>query len=530
MTFKGRSFPHTYVIVFGLLVLAGVLTWLLPGGEFERQKMVVEGVERTVVVPGSFHFTSSSPQGWEIFMAVFEGFVQRADIIVFILLIGASFYVINQIKAIDVGIFTLTEWLKKIEQRYQNFRVEEFLLLFVMLVFSIFGAVFGMSEETIAFVPIFIPLAIRLGYDSLVGISLCFVAATLGFTGAMLNPFTIGIAQGIAQLPLFSGLEYRLIMFFVINMVGFFFILRYARKVKKNPQISPVYNYDEMWRKHQEGQTAYVTNRATWSTKIMHFLLTAGFVYYAMVYEWHWGGNVLTSFPWLTVFALLFLVVGTWLVFAKSKEIYVFFITMMSMLLLVLGVLNYHWYIREIATMFLLLGIIAGMVYGFTANEIVKHLLAGAKDIFSAAFVVGLAAGIIVILQNGHVVDTILFYLSSLFQGNKLTATTGMYLVTTLFNLILPSGSAKAALLMPLMAPLADMVEVSRQTAVVAYQLGDGFTNMITPVSGVLLGVLTMAGVPYHLWVKWIWKFIVVLFVLGWILLLPVIFMQWPGF
>jgi len=313
-------------------------------------------------------------------------------------------------------------------------------------------------------------------------------------------------------------------------MVGFFFILRYARKVKKNPQISPVYNYDEMWRKHQEGQTAYVTNRATWSTKIMHFLLTAGFVYYAMVYEWHWRGNVLTSFPWLTVFALLFLVVGTWLVFAKSKEIYVFFITMMSMLLLVLGVVNYHWYIREIATMFLLLGIIAGMVYGFTANEIVKHLLAGAKDIFSAAFVVGLAAGIIVILQNGHVVDTILFYLSSLFQGNKLTATTGMYLVTTLFNLILPSGSAKAALLMPLMAPLADMVEVSRQTAVVAYQLGDGFTNMITPVSGVLLGVLTMAGVPYHLWVKWIWKFIVVLFVLGWILLLPVIFMQWPGF
>jgi len=530
MTERKKSFPHTYVIVFFLLILAGLLTWVLPGGEFDRVTKNVEGVERTVVVPGSFHFTTASPQGWGIFMAIFDGFVERADIIVFILLIGASFFVINQTKAIDIGVLRLMHWLKKWEQQYQYIHFDEILLISIMIVFSLFGAVFGMSEETIAFVPIFIPLALRLGYDSLVAVAMCFVAATLGFTGALLNPFTIGIAQGIAELPLFSGLEYRLLIFLVINAIGFFFILRYARKVKRNPQISPVYTYDEFWRQMQQVQNEHKTTKTSWHTWLVHLAISIGLFSYALALEWAGQDGLQQGFPWLSLVTVLYVVVATWLVRKKSKEIYVFFLTIMSMVLLVIGVVLYDWYIREIATMFLLLGILAGIAYGYRANELVKHMLDGAKDIFSAAFVVGLAAGIILILKNGHVVDTMLYYLSSFFEGNKLMTITGMYLVSTLFNVILPSGSAKAALLMPLLAPLADMVEVSRQTAVVAYQLGDGFTNMITPVSGVLLGVLTMAKIPYVVWVKWIWKLILIMFVLGWALLLPVTFMKWPGF
>lgn len=529
---RNNHFPHTYVIVFVLLILAGFLTFILPGGTFDRQNVVVNNVERTVIVPESFHQSESQPQGWGTFIAIFEGFVERADIIAFILIIGASFYLINQTKAIDIGLVKLISRLKRWEEGTKAGWVDEMLLVLLMLVFSLFGAVFGMSEETIAFVPIFVPLALRLGYDSLTGVALCFVAATLGFTGAFLNPFTIGVAQGIAQLPLFSGLEYRLLLFVFINMVGFIFILTYTRKIKRNPLISPMYELDEAWRQKELQNTEMKEHRAGWYSWTLHAILAAIGIYYIFEILPLMKEGVFSYLAFVTFFMLvvIYIFLGAWLLWRKSVEMFVFFLMMLSMGLLVLGVIEFGWYIPELTTLFLVLGLIAGGVYGFRPNQIVQHFLSGARDIFSAAFVVGLAAGIITVLEKGQVVDTILYYLSGLLQGSELTATTGMYVVTTLFNFIMPSGSAKAALLMPLMAPLADMVGVSRQVAVVAYQIGDGFTNMITPVSGVLLGVLTMAGIPYHVWVKWIWKFILLLVVLGWVFILPAIYFSWPGF
>ncbi|MCX7697431.1 MAG: AbgT family transporter [Bacteroidales bacterium] len=527
---KQSSFPHTYVIVFILLILAGILTFILPGGIFEKQVVLVNNVERTIVVPESFHHVDAQPQGWGIFLAIFEGFVQRADIIAFILIIGASFYMINQTKAIDIGLFKLISWLKKWEERRRAGWVDELLLILLMLVFSLFGAVFGMSEETIAFVPIFVPLALRLGYDSLTGVALCFVAATLGFTGAFLNPFTIGVAQGIAQLPLFSGLEYRLLLFAIINIFGFIFILSYTRRIKKNPVLSPMFELDETWRQNELQNSDVKEHRAKWHSWIVHLMVSTLGIYYACDMWIISDEDNAIAISIFTMLVFFYVLAGTWLLWKKSIEIFIFFQTLLSMILLVLGVIEYEWYIPELTTMFLLLGLVAAAAYGFKPNEMVQHFLAGAKDIFSAAFVVGMAAGIIIVLQKGQVVDTILYYLSGLLQGNELSATTGMYVVTTLFNFIMPSGSAKAALLMPLMAPLSDMVNVSRQVAVVAFQIGDGFTNMITPVSGVLLGVLTMARIPYHIWVKWVWKFILALVLLGWILILPAIYFSWPGF
>ena len=248
---KKKKIPHTYVIIFYVILISAIATWFVQGGEFDRaEKLLPDGSTKNVMVPGSFHYVDNNPQTWQVFSALFDGFVDKADIIVFILLIGGAFWIMNASKAIDVAIYSFLKFTKKVEKNriIKKLGVDNIILTLIMLIFSTFGAVFGMSEETIAFVIIFVPLAISMGYDSIVGVSICFVAAGLGFAGAMLNPFTIGIAQGLSDLPLFSGIEYRFFTWIVLNVVGIFVILRYANKIKKDPKKSLVYEDDKVWR------------------------------------------------------------------------------------------------------------------------------------------------------------------------------------------------------------------------------------------------------------------------------------------
>ena len=237
---KKVKIPHTYVIVFFIIVIAGILTWIIPGGTFEREIVNVNGIDREVIKNNSFHYVGNSPQTWQIFSAIFDGFVDKANIIVFILLIGGAFWIMNQTKSIDIGIYSFLRYTKKIgnNRAMKYLGVDNLIIVLIMLIFSIFGAVFGMSEETIAFTIIFIPLAIRMGYDSITGVCMCYVGAHLGFAGALLNPFTIGIAQGLSKLPLFSGIEYRLFCWVVITIVGIAYVLWYVKKIKKNPKSS----------------------------------------------------------------------------------------------------------------------------------------------------------------------------------------------------------------------------------------------------------------------------------------------------
>jgi uncharacterized ion transporter superfamily protein YfcC len=198
---------------------------------------------------------------------------------------------------------------------------------------------------------------------------------------------------------------------------------------------------------------------------------------------------------------------------------------------LITGVLGYDWYVKEIGSLFFAMGLMAGIAAGNSPNQITKHLLDGMKDILSAAVVVGLAGGTIVLLQDGKVIDTIMHELAkSMNEIGKAGSIGVMYLIQTGLNIIIPSGSAKAALTMPIMAPFADLIHISRQAMVMAFQFGDGFTNMITPTSGVLIGCLGVARIPYEKWFKWVWKMILIFVVLGFILLLPTIFMQLSGF
>ena len=193
--------------------------------------------------------------------------------------------------------------------------------------------------------------------------------------------------------------------------------------------------------------------------------------------------------------------------------------------------MGYQWYIMEIATLFLAMGLLAGAAMKYSPNDITKHFLDGAKDIMSAALVVGLAGGIIIILEDGKIIDTILHSMASGMQGfGKTVSVQFMYVIQTIINIIIPSGSAKAAITMPIMAPFSDYIGISRQATVVAFQFGDGFTNMITPTSGVLIGVLGVAKIPYDKWVKWITPFMIILIILGALLLIPTVTMDLNGF
>ena len=452
-----KKIPHTFTIVFGLIVLAAVLTWVVPAGEYTR---VVEG-GREVVVNDSFHRVDAAPQTWQIFSALFNGFVDKADIIIFILMVGGAFWILNNSHAIDVGVMAFLRRVQRLS-RYKliaKLGVNNIIITLVMLLFSLFGAIFGMSEETIAFVVVFIPLAIQMGYDSIVGVCMCYVAAHVGFAGAMLNPFTIGIAQGIADLPLFSGLEYRFFCWVVLTIVGIAFVLWYAARVKAKPERSPVHKLDDYWR-----ERASSTEQSA-----------------------------------LTV-----------------RHVLILILLLLTIVALVVGVLAWGWYIAEISALFLAMGILAGIIDRQSADDIAKLFLAGCKDILSAALVVGLASGIIFILRDGHIMDTLLYGLSrSLAHTGEVASLAVMY--------VFP-------LTMPIMTQFADLIGVSRQTTVLAFQFGDGFTNMLTPTSGVLIGVLGIARIPYGTWLKWAWRFILGLIVIGFLLMLPTLWMSLPGF
>ena len=536
MAKKKRTIPHAYVIVFSIIVLSAVLTWVMPGGEYERTtKTLEDGHTKEIIKPGSFHEVESNPQTWQIFSAMFKGFVKQSNIIIFILMIGGAFWIMNESRAIDIGIISFLKKSRKLE-RFKFFRVlgvDNFIIALIMLLFSVFGAVFGMSEETIAFIAIVVPLAISMGYDSIVGVCMVFVAAGLGFAGAVLNPFTIGIAQGLSDIPLFSGFEYRLFAWAVINLIGITYVLIYANKVKKNPKSSLVYEEDEYWRKREaEAESMdlqYYTNKSSWITFILILGIMTVLSFMMPTTEMSIG-KTSSIIPIIPIATVLFAVLS-FITLKKSVHFFILNMLIFTIVFLIIGVMGYDWYVTEIATLFFGMGIASGIAMNASPNRITKLFLDGAKDIISAALIVGLAGGIIVILQDGNVIDSILYHLSrSMSEMGRVASIGIMYVIQSIINIIIPSGSAKAALTMPIMAPFSDLIDISRQSTVMAFQFGDGFTNMITPTSGVLLGVLGAAKIPYEKWVRWIAPFMAILVVLGFLLLIPTVLMDLKGF
>ena len=529
-----KRIPHTFTIIALFILLCAALSWVVPAGSYDRQIVEVDGVKRTVIVDHSFHAVEQTPQSWEVFASLFDGFERQAGIIAFILIIGGAFHIINSTRSIDVGIYSFLRFTKRFDRNPLIRRVgsDNLIISLVIIFFSLFGSVFGMSEETLAFSAIIIPLAISLGYDSLTGICMVYVAAHVGFAGATLNPFTIGIAQGLSDVPLFSGIEYRLFCWVLLTMLTIVGVLWYGHRVKRNPKLSPMYEADKYWRDRELLEADDEEQRSYRSTWVVYLLTSVALLCFA----WHYPSSHLAlansrfELPMIPVLAGLFVVTGIPSL-RKSYHFFVLHLLAFAILFLIVGVLGHGWYISEISALFLALGLLSGFAASKSVDELIGLFTYGCKDILSVAIVVGLAGGIIVILEQGHVIDPMLYALSEMMsEAGKIATVGGMYITQTLINIIIPSGSAKAALTMPIMAPFSDVVGISRQATVMAFQFGDGFTNMITPTSAVLMGVLGIARIPYALWVRWFGWTLLALIVLGFLLLVPTVLMPLNGF
>ena len=541
---KKRKVPHTFVIVFCCILLAAMMTWFIKPGKYVQEQVDGGSVmtfyyQDQLPEPYAKEF-HAEPQTWQVFSALFKGFEKQSGIIVFILIVVGAFWILSKSRAIDTGIMAFLRFTQRLERKkwIRKIGVNNIIITMVMILFSLFGSVFGMSEETIAFTLIIIPLAISMGYDSIVGVCMVYVAAHIGFSGAMLNPFTIGIAQGIAEIPLFSGIGYRTVCWIILTVIGIIFVLIYANKVKKNPTSSIMYENDSYWRSQKtEVGSQKEENLSPLSSHLSTSWWVFGIVAAILVYcairfpmTTMKVGNSTSTLPLLPIGAGLYVLIGF---FALRKSVAYFILTLLfgTVYYLIVGVLGYGWYIMEIATLFLFMGICSGFAIGKSASDIAKLFIEGMGDILSAAVIVGLAAGIVIVLQDGGVIDTILYGLSkSMNNLGTIASTEIMYGIQTLINIVIPSGSAKAAITMPIMAPFSDLIGISRQTTVMAFQFGDGFTNMITPTSGVLIATLGVARIPWEKWVRFIWRFILVLIVIGALLLIPTVTFNLNGF
>ncbi|HXV61112.1 MAG TPA: AbgT family transporter [Vicinamibacteria bacterium] len=440
--------PHTYVLLFALVVAAALATHVIPAGEYER----VDRGGRTVVDPASYQEARSDPASVaDVFLAFPRGLSATADIVFFIFIIGGAFGVVNATGAIEGAI----EWI--IAKGGRGERV----IPVLMLVFALAGGSLGMAEETLVFLPALLVLSRRLGYDAITAGAVGLVGAGAGFAGAFMNPFTVGVAQGIAELPLFSGIGYRLVVWVVVTSLAIFHVMRYSARVRSAPQVSEPSSMRGLKRRH------------------------------------------------ILVLLLLAATVGAFVV----------------------GALQWGWGLLELSGVFVAVTFLAGWLGGLGADEIAENFIEGAAGITTGALVVGLARGVLVIFDGALVTDTILHALAGAVENLPRSASVvGIYLVQVLLNFIVPSGSGQAALSIPILAPLGDLVGVTRQTTVLAYQFGDGFTNVLTPTQGYFMAGLAMIGVKWTDWVRFIWPLQCLWLIAGLVLLLTAHAMQYGPF
>lgn len=436
---------NVFVLLFAVLAIAAILTYVLPAGEYTR----VEVNGRNVVDPSSFQLVESTPVNlMGMVNSVHTGMVEAAHIIFIVLIFGGTFGVLNATGAIEALIVTLSRKLANKEKLF---------IPLMMLLFGLAGAFIGMAEDAIVYIGIMVPIAIALGFDAITGVAIVIVGASVGFTAAIMNPYNVGVAQGIAELPLFSGMGFRIAVFIIMYLVSVWYIYRYAMKVKADPAYG------------------FLGNQSRSNT-----------------------GELQSEIKLTTTHKLVILA----LVVCYAVNIY--------------GIIKWDWYFTEIAGIFLLLGIVAGVIGRLTANQLVDSFISGASMLMMGALVIGLARAVVVVLNEGQIMDTLLHYsVDVINQFPPALTAVGMYLLQSVISYIVPSGSGQAALTMPLMAPLSDMVGVTRQTAVLAFQMGDGISNIFTPTSSSLLAVLALAGIPFMKWVKWFTPLILMHYAIG---------------
>ena len=455
-----KAFIQSVVILFVLMMAAGILTIVIPAGEYNRLRVE----DRTIIDPESFEFIDQPEYPfWRWFTAPIE-VLGTPDgllvivIIIFILMVGGAFAVLDKSGILREGIARVV----------LLFGGRKYLLLLVIsFAFMALGAFFGIFEEVVPLVPVMLALSYYLGWDSLVGLGMSILATNMGFSAAITNPFTIGVAQKIAGLPLFSGAWFRILIFVVIYVLFSIFLVRYAKKVERNPKFSPVYDDDIKVRsKYEVLNVDDEQENPGLKRAIVWFLVTLVLIF-----------GILLSGP-----------------FVKGLSDYA---------LPLVGIL------------FLVGGLGSGKLSGASWKMVLKALMDGFSGIAPGIILILMAVSVKHIVSMGGVLDTILYKTASSFSNAPpVLAAIIIYFLALVIEFFIGSGSAKAFLMMPILLPLADLVGVTRQVTVTAYCFGDGFSNMIYPTNPVLLIVLGLTVVSYSKWLRWtakLWFWVVLL-------------------
>lgn len=444
---KKSKVPHIFVILFGLMVIAYILSFLIPQGAFNRE-INAEGTE--VIVPGTFSFTEEGPASFfQLLLAIPNGLIETAEIIFGILMIGGMFAVIEKAGLIQLGV-------NKLGNLFKDKSV--LIIPTLMIPFALFTTFTAQVELSLIYLPTILPLMLRLGYDRIAAAGTVLIATIAGFTIGLTTPANLGVAQEISGLPLYSGLAYRIIILAIILLIGIFHVIRYANKIKGDPSKSLMYD---------EGFTSQ--DRPEF--------------------------KVLKATP---------------------RQLAASIVLLVAIAILIYGLIEHQWYFKELSGLYIITGIIIGLITGLRPTEISESFLDGFKQILLGAMIVGVARGVALVLNDGNIMDTIIYGTNIIIESvpGSVTAVVMMFVQAGL-NFLIPSGSGQAMVTMPIMSGLADLSDITRQTSVLAFLMGDGFTNIIFPTSGYFMATLALARVKWEKWVKFILPLIIIWYIAG---------------
>ena len=456
MTFK---FPTAYTILFMLIVLVAAGTWVVPAGNYERVQS--ESLGKEVPVPGTYHSVDANPQGVvDVFLAPIAGFYNpdsyeaaAIDVALFVLIIGGFLGVVTQTGAIDAGIGRAMVKLKG---------HEKWMIPILMALFALGGSTYGMAEESLAFYALLIPVMLAAGYDSVVAVAVILLGAGIGCLGSTINPFATVIAANAADIPFTQGIGLRFFILLSGWLACVLYVMRYAAKVKQDPSLSIVADHkadiEEQFRKESHDDS---TSILSISQKIV-----------------------------LVIFACTFAV-------------------------MIWGVSSQGWWMAKMGALFIAAAILIGFVSRMGEKCFTEVFINGARDLLGVAIIIGIARGIVVVMDAGHMTDTILHLGEQTLSGlPAVIFINTMFGIELLMSFFVPSSSGLAVLSMPIMAPLADFSGVGRELVVTAFQSANGLVNLFNPTFAVVMGALAIGKVPYERWLRFIWPLLVILSVI----------------
>ena len=478
LSFKNFKIPHVFIFLSGIILFCAILTYIVPSGVYERETKKVGKLERTVVIPSSY---KELPKNYSfkglifgeevegkatpvsllgLFTSIPRGLNQSAALIFYILIIGAVFNIIQHTGTINVFMYSLME-------KYRS--APFFLILGVFFVIYSAAAFMGMGAEFIPLIPLFLLISKEIGYDRMFGIALFLVPSYIGWTSAITNPFNVQIAQSVAEVPIGSGMGFRIILFVICFVVSFVYLLRYGKKVKQ---------------KRLAG------------SEEEEFILSDDF-----------------KLEKSTV---------------KRKHILIISTALILFGLILYAVQTMGWGLIEMTGGFFMVGLLTILVSGMSNEEAMKAFVKGLEMMLIPALIVGFARGIQVVMFDGQIVDSILHGTADILASMpKTVAVEGMFGFQSFLNFFIPSASGQALVSMPLMVPLADILGITRQTSVLAFVLGDGFSNILIPTNGELMAILGIALVPFEKWFKFILPLFLIMTIISFISLYIAVLIQY---